>query len=117
MSTIITKAERPAFASDYLKGGAPDEKQTAYDTCISYAGRFEIEGDIVYHHIQASLFPNWIASDQRRLIAFDGEELILSSQPILTDGVGWVYQARWRRAGRTDAISSPNQDVHEVGAL
>ena len=47
-----------------------------------------------------SLFPNWVGTDQRRHVAFDGDQLTLSTPPMPFSGRTRVYRAVWRRARR-----------------
>ncbi len=59
MSSGFMPPDRKPFAAADILGGTPDEKCAAVETYISYCGRYEVQGDRVYHHIHASLFPNW----------------------------------------------------------
>ncbi len=58
MSVIFTKADRAKHSLEDFLGGTAGEKVEAYDGCIAYAGSYEVEGDRVIHHVEASLFPN-----------------------------------------------------------
>jgi hypothetical protein len=31
---------------------------------VAYAGRYSFHGDRVIHHVELSLFPNWVDSDR-----------------------------------------------------
>jgi len=44
----------------------------AADSYIAYFGRYEVKQDRVTPHLEASLFPNWVGTDQERFYRFDG---------------------------------------------
>jgi hypothetical protein len=39
---------------------------------VAYAGRYSFHGDRVVHHVELSLFPNWVGSDQERWVELAG---------------------------------------------
>lgn len=98
MICMISRADRKRFE----KGGqwnAPDEeKARAYDAMLSYAGRYQVDGDLITHKVETSLFPNWIGGEQKRRLAVcaDGT-LALTAR--LEDGTPQARTARlvWRR--------------------
>lgn len=81
MSVIITAARRPQFATSDLRGGGNEELAQAARTCTAYAGRYERCGDTVVHHVEASLFPNWVGTDQVRRFDFVGGQVRLRTPP------------------------------------
>jgi hypothetical protein len=82
MSVTFMSVGRPNFKSKDLRGGSIEEKVGAADTYFSYCGKYEIRGEKVVHHIEASLYPNWTGEDQERFYTFDGDQLILSTPPL-----------------------------------
>lgn len=62
MSVAIARPGRAEFAAGDLLGGSAEEKAQAAETYVSYCGRYEFRGDTVVHHVEHSLFPNWVAS-------------------------------------------------------
>jgi hypothetical protein len=97
MSVAIMGSNRSEFASGDIKGGSTEEKAAAADTYISYCGRYEVQGDTVIHHIELSLFPNWVGVDQKRALQFDGNRLLLSTPPILVEGTERTSHLIWER--------------------
>jgi hypothetical protein len=85
MSVVIMKDGRPTFKSGDIRGGTVEEKISAVNGYISYTGRFTVKKNIVIHHIEASLFPNWIGEDQERFYNLDGNRLTLST-PLMPVG-------------------------------
>ena len=48
------------------------------------------------HHVELSLFPNWVGTDQQRSVELSGDRLILS-QPLLLAGTQQVPRLVWER--------------------
>lgn len=45
----------------------PDaDKVHAYNTYLSYCGRYTVDGETVTHHVNASLIPSWDKTEQHR---------------------------------------------------
>ena len=64
---------------------------------IAYAGRYTMEGDTVTHHVEVSLFPNWIGLPQLRYYKLAGDKLVLSTPMTLVKGEKLVGQLTWKR--------------------
>jgi hypothetical protein len=60
---------------------------------MAYSGRFSLEGDEVVHHIDQSLYPEWIGTDMVRRFTLDDDDLVLSGE-----AGGLTQHLRWRRA-------------------
>jgi Lipocalin-like domain len=71
-SVTISRKGRAAFAADDLLGGTIPEKEQAMESFLAYAGRYSFLGDRVIHHMELSLFPNWIGRDQERWVELVG---------------------------------------------
>ncbi len=81
-----------------------EEKIAAVEGYVSYSGRFEIRGDKVVHHIEVSLFPNWIGVTQERLYEFKGDRLTLSTPLMLVGGRQLSTHVIWERASRSPPL-------------
>jgi hypothetical protein len=92
------KEGRPEFSSGDIRGGTVEEKLAAFNGYVSYGGRFEVKGDMVVHHIEVSLFPNWVGVSQERLYEFDGDRLTLSTPLMLTGGKQLSTHVIWEHA-------------------
>jgi Lipocalin-like domain len=68
-----------------------------FSTYLAYCGRYEVEGDVVVHHIEMSLFPNWVGGDQRRQSELSGDKLVLRTPPMELGGDLIVNELRWIR--------------------
>jgi hypothetical protein len=98
MSATIMSPDRPNFSSEDIRGGTSEEKAVAYDTYLSYAGRYEIRGEKVIHHAEVSLTPNQTGKPQERFWEFEGDRLSLRTAPILLVGALRTARLVWERA-------------------
>jgi len=98
MSVAIMKADREPILSGDLLGGTGDEKARAAEGYVSYCGRYEYHGDFVVHHVELSLFPNWIGGTQERRVDLSGSRLTLHAPPIVMGGGEQVARVVWERA-------------------
>jgi hypothetical protein len=99
-SVTISRAGRAEFAVGDLLGGATEEKAQAMESFVAYAGRYSFVGDRVIHHVELSLFPNWVGSDQERWVELAGDRLTLSASPLLLGGKRQVPRLVWERVDR-----------------
>jgi hypothetical protein len=98
MSVSLMSANRPRIISAHsIRDGTSEEKLAAYDTYISYSGKYEVQGNKVIHHVEVSLFPNWGGMDQVRFFEFDGNRLSLSTPPLLLAGKQKTAKLIWER--------------------
>jgi hypothetical protein len=93
---IMAGARRP-FAAEDLLSGSRAEKAHAAETYVSYCGRYEFYGETVVHHVELSLFPNWVGSAQERLVKINGYRLTLSTRPLLLEGRQQTAHLLWER--------------------
>jgi hypothetical protein len=103
MVCMISRENRKRFE----KGGqwdAPDEeKASAYNSMLSYAGRVSVEGDTITHGVEMSLFPNWEGGTQKRKFQLNPDgSLELTAR--LETGTPQARTAAlvWRRATTQD---------------
>jgi hypothetical protein len=86
MSVAFMKEGRPKFKSGDIRGGSAEEKIAAVNGYVSYAGRYTVQENTVVHHIDVSLFPNWVGVSQERMFSFEGSRLTLSTPLMLVGG-------------------------------
>ena len=58
MSVSMMASARRRYADGDLRGGTDEEKLAAADSYVSYCGRYEIQDDSVFHHVEVAFFPN-----------------------------------------------------------
>ncbi|HAK59112.1 MAG TPA: hypothetical protein DCO77_01845 [Nitrospiraceae bacterium] len=101
MSVQFMRSERPAFVSNDLRNGTPEEIQAAFDGYVAYFGTYEVneEDGTVTHRIRGSLFPNWVGQNQKRFFAFSGNRLTLKTPPMPAAGTTVTGILVWEREG------------------
>jgi hypothetical protein len=93
----IMRPERATFAAGDLLSSTTEERAHAASTYVSYCGRYEFRGETVIHHVELSLFPNWVGVEQERLVEVRGDRLTLSTRPILLGGMQRTAHLIWER--------------------
>ena len=97
MSVAIMEQGRRLYESNDSRGGTTEEKVEAASGYLSYCGSYEVKGKQVIHHVEISLFPNWISVDLVRIFEFDGDRLTLSTPPFFVEGKKQTSHLVWRR--------------------
>lgn len=99
MNVLMAEADRPRLASEDLTGGTEQERARAFESFIAYGGRYQVDGDTVRHHVEMSLFPNWVGTVQRRRWELDanGSRLTLISPPVTVGGTTLIQRLTWER--------------------
>jgi hypothetical protein len=97
MSVSFMKEGRPVFKSGDIRGGSVEEKIAAINGYVSYAGRYTVRDDTVVHHIEVSLFPNWVGVSQERMFTLEGSRLTLSTPLMLVGGRQLSTHLVWER--------------------
>ncbi len=97
MTAAIMRSGRVRCNANDILGATTEEKLAALDGYLSYAGRFEVVGDRVRHHVEVSLFPNWVDTTQERIVHVDGDSLELTTDPVVLGGRERVATMGWRR--------------------
>jgi hypothetical protein len=96
-SVTISRANRTRFTAGDLLSGTTHEQARAMQGFVAYAGGYSFSGDRVVHHVELSLFPNWVGSDQERSVELAGARLTLSASPLLLAGKPQVPRLVWER--------------------
>ena len=91
--------DRATFASGDRLRGTLEETKSAFEGYLAYFGTYEVneEQRTVTHHIEGSLFPNWVGTAQKRFFEFTDDQLTLKSPPILVDGKQQTGRIIWKR--------------------
>ena len=101
-SFAFMASKRAGFAADDLFVGSLVEKAAAFESYVSFGGRYEIRADAIIVRVEYSLFPNWVGRDQIRHFELNGDRLTLrTSAPMLFGGVLRTAEARLERTRST----------------
>ena len=76
MSCMICRPNRANFTTGGQWNASDAEKAGAYNSMMSYAGRYSVADNTVTHFVDLSLFPNWIGGQQQRVFKFDDQGLL-----------------------------------------
>jgi len=96
MSVSVMAANRPKCNTEHIVLASTEEKAMAADTYESYCGRYEMQGNRVIHHVQVSLFQDWVGGRQERTIELSGNTLSFSS-PATLFGSPYTAIVLWKR--------------------
>ena len=99
MTAQLMNPDRPQFRKALSGLGSSKEKSAAYYGYTAYYGAYSVneKDHVVIHHVEASLYPNWIGSEQRRLYEFSGGRLTLRAVNGM-GGPGTESRLVWERA-------------------
>ncbi len=99
MAVQLLRADRPVFAVGDPYRGTPEEIKAAFEGYIAYFGSYDVndaEGSVT-HHVHGASFTNWIGGDQQRFFEFAGNQLMLSTPPILAGNATLTGVVIWER--------------------
>jgi len=96
---LLMRRDRPKFASNDPWRGTPEEIKAAFEGFNAYCGTYEVneEKGTVTHHVEGSMFPNWVGMDQIRFFKYSDDQLLLSTPPILLGGKQSTAHLIWAR--------------------
>jgi len=97
MSAILMRPGRANFAGGSLHKGTPEEIREAALGYVSYGGSYDLADDVVTHHVEFSLLPNWIGTDLVREVSWKDDMLVLTSLPEVTSTDSKVTNQLWWR--------------------
>ena len=97
MAVNFMSATRRRFASENRMKGTPKEERAARKSYQSYSGRYEVRGDKIIHHVEVSLFPNWVGREQARFYELEGDRLCLSTEPLPFGKSHQTARLEWER--------------------
>lgn len=97
-ATLQRKNRRP-LGTGTLAAATAEERAAAAAGYLAYAGRYTLDDGRVTHHVEVSLFPDWVGDDQIRQVGWTDEgDLVLSTLPAKTAaGRTVINRLRWRK--------------------
>ncbi|MDO9490554.1 MAG: lipocalin-like domain-containing protein [Sphingomonadaceae bacterium] len=104
MSATLSRRVRPPMTmvpDAHWRGDVAQWAEAAM-TYVAYTGTYRLTGDRIEHHVEASLYPNWVGTVLTRWVSFeerDGERrLRLLAAPFIgPDGDEVISELWWRR--------------------
>lgn len=104
MSGTMMRADRATFSRPRSQAvefdaGESAELAAAFNSFLSYAGRWDIgEDGRVRHHVEVASIPGWAGITLVREVELEGEELTLRTPSRTVSGGEQYGMLRWRRA-------------------
>ncbi len=100
MSAVLSRAERESFdvgrLETYARAGDA-AKVAAFDSYLSYCGRWELDDRMVRHHVELAMVPNIVGMEQVREVVVSDDALTLSYSIEARSGVTRFYELVWKR--------------------
>lgn len=97
MMALVVSRRRDAHPPASL---TETDKAGLFDSMLAYAATYEIQGDTVIHHVDATWNPAW-GPDLVRPFRLDGDHLVIAGAPGKdpVTGEAVVYRMEFRRVG------------------
>jgi Lipocalin-like domain len=95
---IISRRGLPSFAAKRRDAGTPDENKEVLAGLLAFFGKYTVNEpeNVLSIRVEASTFPNWIGTDQKRYFTLSGDEMIGTNR---TPAVGGESaKLVWKRA-------------------
>lgn len=98
MWAALQRIDRAPLGTLTLAAATAEQRAAAAAGYLAYGGTYELADHVVVHHVETSLFPDWIGEDQIRRVEWVGADLVLSTPPEITPaGRTVVNRLRWTR--------------------
>ena len=97
MAASLMASKRQRFLSMDILKATTEEIVAAYGTYVAYCGKYEVTEDKVTHLVEVSLFPNWVGGKQERFYKLEGDELTLSTPPMIVGGKQQISYLIWKK--------------------
>jgi hypothetical protein len=99
MSMQVMREDRQGYSSCDLHLSLMEEMAAAASGYVAYAGRFSVDeaATTVTHHVQLSLSPTWVGTDQTRTVALRADRLYLKGRPVKINGTLQAPQTVWEK--------------------
>ena len=81
MAAVLAGVHRPDFKSPAGISSTEEQRTQALTNFLAYAGRYEIRGDRVFHHVEVSVFTNLMGTTLERQFAIAGDTLTIRTLP------------------------------------
>jgi hypothetical protein len=77
---VNTRPDLPKFASNNRMQGTAEENKAIVQGSIAYFGTYSVVDKVITLKLEASTWPNWTGTDQKRpIISFMGDDMKLST--------------------------------------
>jgi hypothetical protein len=80
VSVMFGSRDRARFTHTNPFVSTDAERAAAFLAFFAYSGTYDVVDDVVVHHVDICLFPNWEGADQHRTARLDGDRLRLEGR-------------------------------------
>ena len=94
---VISRRGIPIIAANKRDAGTPEENKAILAGMLAFFGSYKVSvpDGLLTIHVEASTFPNWIGSDQKRYFTLAGDEMTwVNRSPAVS---GETAKLIWRR--------------------
>ena len=96
-SAQVMRRDRPLFKSEDQMKGSIEEVMENFKGVVSYFGTYTFDKNIIMHHVEESLFPNWKGLSMKRFAKLENGLLELSTEPMIWHGENSVGVLIWKK--------------------
>lgn len=96
MAAVLAGTHRPELKSPEGTAASEAQRSEALLNFVAYAGRYEVRGDRVFHHVEVSVFTNLMGTTLERQFKVEGDTLTIRTLPPEIWGSSNILV--WRRA-------------------
>jgi hypothetical protein len=96
MAAVLAGTHRPELKSPSGSWSTEEQRPQALANFLAYAGRYDIRGDRVFHHVEVSVFTNLMGTTLERRFKIEGDMLTIRTVPPEIWGSSNVLV--WKRA-------------------
>ena len=97
-SLQLLRADLKKIAANKRDMGTPEENNAIVHGSISYYGTYTMNGTELVLHVEASSFPNWTGTDQKRTNVSLTADQLTYTNPAPSVGPGTPTVMVWKRA-------------------
>ena len=98
MAAVLAGTHRPELKSPAGTSTSEEKRTDALRNFLAYAGRYDVRGDRVFHHVEVSVFTDLVGVTLERQFKISGDTLTIRTLPPEIWGSSNVLV--WRSAAR-----------------
>jgi hypothetical protein len=96
MAAVLAGTRRPALVSPSGSSSSEEQRTRALANFLAYAGRYDVRGDRVFHHVEVSVFTNLMGTTLERQFKIEADVLTIRTLPPEIWGTSNILV--WKRA-------------------
>jgi hypothetical protein len=81
MAAVLAGTHRPVLSSPAGTAQSEESRTQALLNFLAYAGRYEVRGDRVFHHVEVSVFTNLMGTTLERQFTLQDDTLTIRTLP------------------------------------